>query len=229
MEKKHAMLVEESTWIGEKIKIVVEQQAFPILNIGSSTKEYRTVRQSFIQKNIFDLVPEESKNIVHLDMKAAEGVDIVGNLYDKNFLQELKKYKFKTIMINNLLMYLGKKQREELSTIIDQILEKDGYLIVTNSLTFPPAHDPVESYYRAAPQKMHQQLFNKFEIVDSQVISTNYSFHKYLKTNKKVIPVKIARFLLPFYKFGEWKFMLNYYINDLKKDYSATCLFIQKK
>ncbi|WP_300675620.1 hypothetical protein [Soonwooa sp.] len=223
------MLIEESNWIGDKIKVVVEQQAFPILNIGSSTKEYRTIRQGFIQKNIFDLVPDEAKNVVHLDMKAAEGVDIVGNLYDKDFLEELKKYKFKSIMINNLLMYLEREQREELSLIIDEILEKDGFLIVTNSHTFPPAHDPVESFYRPAPDKMQHQLFNKFTVIDSQVVSTNYNFHKYLKTNKKVIPVKVARFLMPFYKFREWKFMLNYYLNDFKRDYSAACLFVQKK
>lgn len=223
------MLLEESIWIGDKIKILVQHQSFPILNIGSSTKEYRTIRQSFIQKNIFDLIPNESKNVVHLDMKQAEGVDIVGDLYDHNFLQELKKYKFKAIMINNLLMYLEKKQREDICLIINEILEKDGFLIVTNSHTFPPAHDPVESYYRASPEQIHQQLFKNYSVVDSQIISTNYNFYKYLKMNKKVIPVKIARFLIPFYKFREWKFMLNYYLRDLKKDYSSACLFIQKK
>ena len=45
-------------------------------------------------------------------------------------------------------MYLNRKQRIEICQILKNILEKDGYLIVTNSHVFPPAPDPVESYYR---------------------------------------------------------------------------------
>lgn len=223
------MLIEESLWIGNKIKTIVECNAYPILNIGSSTKEYRTIRQSFIQKNIFDLIPKEFQNVVHLDMKEAEGVDIVGNLYDKAFLESIKKRKFKTVLINNLLMYLGKKERQQLSQILEDILEKDGYIIVTNSHVFPPAHDPVESYYRASPEKMYEELFSNFKQLDAQIIDTPYTFLKYLKSNKKVIIVKIARLLMPFYKYNEWKFMLKYYAKNLNKNYSATCLFLQKK
>lgn len=207
------MLHEESLWIGNKIKTITETNSYPILNIGSSTKEYRTIRQSFIQKNIFDLIPNESTNVIHLDMKAAEGVDLVGNLYDKEFLEKIKQYKFKTILLNNVLMYLEEKERIELSRTLEDILEKDGYIIVTNSHVFPPAHDPVESYYRGSPEKIQQELFPNFNVINTEVANTYFSYSKYLKSNPKVIPVKIARFLLPFYKYTEWKFMLNYYIN----------------
>lgn len=223
------MLYTESVWIGEKIKQIVAESAYPILNVGSSTKQYRTQRQAFIQDNIFSQIPDEKKNVVHLDMKKADGVDVVGDLYDEFFLQELKKYKFKVIMFNNVLMYLEEKQRKRISQILENILEKDGYLIITNSLIFPPAHDPVEAYYRANPQDMYQQLFQNFKIIDQSTPSVPYNFCKYLKQNPKVIPVKIARLLMPFYKYREWKFMLNYYLNSFNKDYSATCLFLQKK
>lgn len=223
------MLHEESLWIGQKMKDIVDANAFPILNIGSSTKEYRTIRQSFIQKNIFDLIPNESNNVVHLDMKEAEGVDIVGNLYDKMFLEKIKQYKFKTILLNNILMYLEEKERLELSLTLEDILEKDGNIIVTNSHVFPPAHDPVESYYRASPEKIQQELFPNFIVIDSEIKSTYFSYSKYLKSNPKVIPVKIARFFLPFYKYAEWKFMLNYYINNFSKNYSASCVLLRKK
>ena len=223
------MLLEESIWVGEKIDEIVLLNSLPILNVGSSTKEYRTQRQSHIQKNIFDLIPNESKNVIHLDMKAADGVDIVGDLYDRNFLEEIKTLKVKCILFNNVLMYLDKKQRKKLSEILNEILEKDGYLIVTNSHVFPPAPDPVESYYRASPDKLQQELFENFNIIDAKIIENNYSFNKQLKARPNLIPIKIARFLLPFYKFDEWKFMLNYYLNNYNSNYSASCLFLQKK
>ena len=132
------MLIEESIWIGEKINNL-SSNSYPILNVGSSTKEYRTNRQSHIQKNIFSLVPNEAENVIHLDMKSADGVDLVGDLYDSAFLEEIKKYKVKCILFNNVLMYIDQEQRKKLCKILYEILEKDGYLIVTNSFIFPPA------------------------------------------------------------------------------------------
>lgn len=223
------MLVEESIWIGKKITEIAIQNSYPILNVGSSTKEYRTKKQGFIQKNIFDLIPDESRNVIHLDMKAAEGVDLVGNLYDPIFLEEIKKFKVKCILFNNVLMYLNRKQRIEICQILKNILEKDGYLIVTNSHVFPPAPDPVESYYRHSPKDLYVDLFNDFTIVDSTIVETNYSFDKQLKARPKLIPIKIARFLIQFYKFEEWKFMLNYNLNNYSSNYSSSCLLLQKK
>jgi len=49
------MLVEESIWIAEKIKEILPEEPFPVLNIGSSTLIYRTKKQPFIQNNIFNL------------------------------------------------------------------------------------------------------------------------------------------------------------------------------
>ena len=49
------MLVEESIWIAEKIKEILPEEPFPVLNIGSSTLVYRTKKQPFIQNNIFNL------------------------------------------------------------------------------------------------------------------------------------------------------------------------------
>ncbi len=46
------MLVEESIWIAEKIKEILPEEPFPVLNIGSSTLVYRTKKQPFIQNTL---------------------------------------------------------------------------------------------------------------------------------------------------------------------------------
>lgn len=223
------MLIEESIWIGEKIKELSLLNPFPILNIGSSTKEYRTNRQSHIQKNIFNLIPNEAKNVIHLDMKSADGVDLVGDLYDSVFLDEIKKYKVKCILFNNVLMYIDQEQRKKLCKVLYEILEKDGYLIVTNSFIFPPAPDPVESYYRPNPTKLYEDLFQNFELKEAKEITTGYNFYQQLKDKPRLIPIKLLRVFLPFYKFQDWRFMMKYYFNHLKRNYSASCLLLQKK
>ena len=55
------MLVEESIWIAEKIKEILPEEPFPVLNIGSSTLIYRTEKQPFIQK-LFLIFFQTKKN-----------------------------------------------------------------------------------------------------------------------------------------------------------------------
>lgn len=222
------MLYQESLWISEQIKKILPENPFPVINLGSSTKKYRQITQSFMQKNIFDLIENEKENVIHIDMKEDEGVDLAGNLYDKNFQEKLKTYKAKLILCNNLLMYLEKDLREELSQILYDILEKDGYLIVTNSYIFPPAHDPVEAYYRDSSKEMYKNLFSKFQLLEASEIEAHYTFYRFLKSKPKVFLVKIALLFMPFYKFREWKFMLNYYLKNFNKNYAAACLFLKK-
>jgi len=223
------MLVEESIWIGNKINDVLHCFPFPVLNIGSSTKEYRTVIQPFIQKNIFDKFADEQKNVIHVDSKKAEGVDIVGNLYDEEFFRKLKSYRPGLILCNNTLMYLNKPLREKLAEIFYEILTEGGYLIITNSFIFPPSPDPVEEYYRKAPLEIYKTLFSKFNLIEQKIVETNYSYYKLFKSkNYKFKVVKAITFFLPFYKFRQWKFMLKYYLFNFRKKYSASCLFLQK-
>lgn len=223
------MLVEESIWIADKIKEILPEEPFPVLNIGSSTLAYRTEKQPFIQNNIFNLFSDEKKQVIHLDMKGDDGIDLVGDLSDENFRRLVKKLKPKLILCNNILMYLNKNTRKELSKILFEILAENGYLIITNSLVFPPSPDPVEAYYRATPEKMYKSLFGNFYLIDQNIAKTEYSFYKFLKSKPKLILIKLLRFFMPWYKSKEWWFMMKYYLFDLKKNYSSTCLFLRKK
>lgn len=222
------MLREESLWISEKTKEILSQKPFPAINIGSSTLKYRTVTQPYIQKNIFSLFTDEKNQVLHIDMKKENGVDLAGNLYDAHFRENLKKLKPRLIFCNNLLMYLNAEMRRKTAEILYDILDTDGYLIVTNSHVFPPAHDPVESYYRATPEIMYKELFNSFTLLDSNITETGYNFYSFLKSNPKILLVKFIRLFMPFYKTKEWWFLLKYYTFDLKKNYSASCLFLKK-
>ncbi|MFT3918496.1 hypothetical protein [Cloacibacterium sp.] len=223
------MLVEESIWIAEKIKEILPEEPFPVLNIGSSTLAYRTEKQPFIQNNIFNLFSDEKKQVIHLDMKRDDGIDLVGDLSDENFRRLVKELKPKLILCNNILMYLNKNTRKELSKILFEILAENGYLIITNSLVFPPSPDPVEAYYRATPEKIYKSLFDNFYLIDQNIAKTEYSFYKFLKSKPKLILIKLLRFFMPWYKSKEWWFMMKYYLFDLKKNYSSTCLFLRKK
>ena len=81
----------ESKWLGERLAAISDDQLFPLLNIGSSTLEFRTVTQPYIDHNIFTPLRKRGGTVYHADIKAAPGVDLVGDLLDPAFLAELSQ------------------------------------------------------------------------------------------------------------------------------------------
>ena len=43
----------ESEWLGRRLAALPDEQLFPLLNVGSSTGEFRTRTQPWIDRNIF--------------------------------------------------------------------------------------------------------------------------------------------------------------------------------
>ena len=74
-----------------------------------------------------------------------------------------------------------------------------------------------------------KSLFANFYLIDQNIAKTEYSFYKFLKSKPKLILIKLLRFFMPWYKSKEWWFMMKYYLSGIKKNYSATCLFLKKE
>jgi hypothetical protein len=48
------VLVAEARWLGARLSALADDELFPLLNVGSSTLEYRTVDQPHVQQLVFD-------------------------------------------------------------------------------------------------------------------------------------------------------------------------------
>ena len=84
------MLYEESKWI--KINILNSvKPGDKVLNIGSSSRKYRTQIQPHIEKNIFKPLIDNKVDVIHTDIVNENGVDIVGDLTSPEFIIKLKK------------------------------------------------------------------------------------------------------------------------------------------
>lgn len=227
------MLKNESLWIKKFVPSIIAEDAFPVLNVGSSTSHYRKIAQPHVQENIFSQFTDEKSQVIHLDMKTDEGVDLIGNLYDPQFLHKIKKLKIKTIFCNNILMYLDEESRRKLAEIFYNIIPEGGYLLISNSHIFPAAPDPKEEYYRDGAMDMYKNLFSKFKLIASEDVEDGLTLFNDLKQKPKFLLLKlfIAFFLITArtYKTKDWKFMKDFYTKNLHKNYSAACLFLQKK
>ena len=62
-------------------------QRSPLVNVGSSTGEFREVRQPHIDRIVFAPLRAAGVEVVHADVKAAPGVDLVGDLTEDRVLE----------------------------------------------------------------------------------------------------------------------------------------------
>ncbi len=74
------MLAEESEWIK---KVIVKLEPSPLKsigNLGSSTLKFRTKVQPHIHENIIIPLCEKGFWVINVDLKKAEGIDVVGDI-----------------------------------------------------------------------------------------------------------------------------------------------------
>ena len=92
------MLSEESIWIRNIIKENFSDDDFPLLNIGSSTEEFRKKTQPDIYSNVFAPLIKAKKKVFHTDIKDEIGVDLVGDLNEELFRNHLKSLSKPTLL-----------------------------------------------------------------------------------------------------------------------------------
>src|SRR5262249_32037283 len=92
------MYIRESEWLGRRLASLPSDELFPMLDVGSSTEDYRTIQQPWIDQNIFAPIRKRGGKVYHLDMKEARGVDIVGDLLDREFLDRIAQMKVRSVM-----------------------------------------------------------------------------------------------------------------------------------
>ncbi|MFA5834006.1 MAG: hypothetical protein WDA22_11080 [Bacteroidota bacterium] len=152
------MLLEESYWFSYVIKKYVVQNSV-VLNIGSSTSEFIERYQPYIQENLLNLLHSKSCIIKNIDLKADEGVDLVGDIVDPNFVNQLKKYDSDVIICSNVLEHITDKKI--FCDSLCKILSKKTIVLVSVPYKFPYHPDPIDTEYRPD----FEQLKNAFPLL----------------------------------------------------------------
>ena len=168
------MLLEESEWIKQKLQILscIENA----VDIGASTLKFRTKRQPFIEKNIYQTLKERGIKVSQLDAKKEEGVDIVCDISDRK-LQFQNTYDL--AICTNLLEHV-----EYLDSTIDNItksIKDNGYLIVTVPFIYPYHPDPIDNTLRFSIDDL-EKLFNNLDVISAETldIESKMFFNRFL-------------------------------------------------
>lgn len=214
----------EAEWIGNSLSgIDFGDRRIECLNLGSSTREFREKEQSFIAELIFAPLARRA-NVAHCDMKEADGVDLVGDLADPQFLETLSRRKFDLIICTNLLMHL--ERPDLVYSVIQECLSTGGYLVLTTPALYPYCGDPIDSKYRPSAEEVVASL-PKLKPLKCETLILNDCHFSYLVKNIRPLASFLANVLFPLGGLKKWLRT----VSDLKnvfKNYKIACVLMVK-
>jgi hypothetical protein len=206
----------EADWLCRKILLLYEKNVniSPILNLGSSSSEFREVSQPHINSQLFSELSNMEIPVLHCDLKCQQGVDIVGDILDPVFRISIKNRKIKYIICSNVLEHISSPKYFAESIL--EIIDDGGYIFITCPRRYPYHPDPIDTMFRPTPEDL-SGLFPKTRLIDKIVLYPERSgILELIKTN----PLEILRLMLPFYKFHSWKCRIF--------GYAQSCIILQK-
>ena len=179
------MLREESIWIREVLKEVDLSSVKDILDIGSSTKEFRTEIQPHIDENVFKPLREQGKSIYYLDQKKSDGVDLV---YDLERVQAVDIGKqFDLVICCNLLEHVRKPG--ELAALLIDLTSKNGFLLITVPRAYRHHADPIDTMFRPSVKEL-LLMFPGLKVIREAVVR--------VRDKDKYRITEFIRYIVPF-------------------------------
>jgi hypothetical protein len=217
------MLQSEAHWISDYFEARTNEAIGIVLNIGSSTADFRECKQSFIDAKIFRPLVKRGIPVVHSDIKAADGVDIVADIMNDGDLERLRALKAKTILCSNMLEHVPSAQL--MAERLASLLPPGGVILVTVPNSYPYHPDPIDTLLRPDAKQLGT-LFRQLEFVDGSIVDGPTMSEELMK-NPSLLPRRIARSFIPFPRFGVWLSTLDRW-RWLFRHYRATCVVLCK-
>lgn len=159
------MLWREAKWFATEMRMLADTQLYPMLNIGSHTKEFRKREQPWIDRYLFAPARDKGLSVVHSDLQSLPGVDLVGDLLDPVFLAKIAAMRFRSVFCANLLEHVT--NREEIAAVLVKAVEPGGLILVSCPNVFPYHPDPIDTMYRPPPAEL-ASLFPGTTIVKAE-------------------------------------------------------------
>lgn len=163
------MLEVEAAWLRDRFAELSTEALSPLLNLGSSDLHFRTAVQPYIDREIFAPLRARGVRVVHSDLKAAPGVDIVADALSDEGFARLAAVGARAVICSNMLEHVT--DRRALARCCAALVPAGGSLIVTAPASYPYHPDPIDTYYRAGPQELARELFPEFAVVRADVVA----------------------------------------------------------
>lgn len=143
------MFKEEAQWISNALRQV---QPLPdnnrVANLGSSTAYFRKQVQPHINNLVIAPLEQQGWQVLHIDMKQEEGVDIPADVTDAVFAEQFAR-QFGLTICTNMLEHVTDIPR--IVKNLAGITASGGYILVTVPYKYKMHHDPIDNGFRPTP------------------------------------------------------------------------------
>lgn len=220
------MLKEEAGWLGAEMGRVAQEALSPLLDLGSSSGDFRKDLQPWVGEALYAPLLGRGVRIVHQDLQANPGVDIVGDLTDPAFIEELAGRSFRAVLCANLLEHV--RDPAAVARSLVKVVPPGGHLFVSCPFRFPYHPDPIDTRFRPDVETL-AGLFPGTEIAAGEIVPCGtYFSHLYPALPKwKALLKHLLRLCLPFYAPPVWLLKVAH-LPWLFRGLSATCVVLRK-
>lgn len=164
----------------------------PLLNLGSSTREFREVTNPHIYAELFRPLEEAGITVFHIDLKQAVGVDRAGDILDPAVMRDLKFRAFRCVLISSLLEHV--RNRSAVAAACEEIVGPGGLILATVPSSYPYHADPIDTYYRPSPAELAQTFKQSRVLLTEELIGRTYADD--LKARGSTVGKELARTVL---------------------------------
>jgi hypothetical protein len=220
----------EAQYVGSLLSTLSADQLSPVINLGSSTLHFRRVAQPHIESEIFAPLYGRGIEVVHADLKAAEGVDVVGDIYDPSIGRKIRQMGAKLVICCNIIEHVA--DPGEFMRICSSLIKPGGKLLVTVPYSYPYHPDPIDTGLRPSPQQV-AQLIEGFDLTEAKVLDDTTYLQDLRRQNSlpqlvRHFALHLAKLFWPFSNFNAWKARYHRYL-WLFRPYRTSCVLLTKK
>ena len=144
----------------------------PLLNLGSSTRAFREVEKPHIEAELFAPLRTARIEVVHSDLKLADGIDVAGDILDPQVQASLAARGFRCVLLSNLLEHVA--DRNAVAQACEAIAGPGGLVLATVPSSYPYHADPIDTGYRPAPEALSALFSNSDPVFAEEVDGSTY-------------------------------------------------------
>ncbi|NVJ22710.1 methyltransferase type 11 [Myxococcus sp. AM011] len=146
------MLKQEARWLGSQVASLDLSRVSPLLNVGSSTRYFREVQQPWIDQELFAPLRRRGGLVLHQDLKADDGVDVVGDLMDPDCVARLAKNGARSVCCTSVLEHV--EDRAAFARRLTDLVAPEGVLVLSVPHAFPWHPDPIDTMFRPSVSEL---------------------------------------------------------------------------
>jgi hypothetical protein len=196
------MFKAEAAWLAGLLAQRNTAELSPLLNVGSSTRQFREVEQPWTEGLLFAPLRARGVEILNLDSRAGDGIDVKADILSEADRPRLEALKVRSILCCNILEHVTDPGR--LARRCIDLAGPGGFIFVTVPYSYPFHRDPIDTLYRPGPAEL-AQLFAGAEMLEGAVVDSGESFRDQVRARPWILSRQILRFPVPFLSLTKWQ------------------------